>query len=62
MLRYAERMCSGHSLAAREELEGKRVLLIDDVCTTGATLDSCAIALNKTGVGSVWGLTLAREV
>jgi len=44
------------------ELEGRKVLLIDDVCTTGATLDSCAIALNKVGVGSVWGLTLSREV
>ena len=43
-------------------LEGENVLLIDDVCTTGATLDSCAIALSRAGVGSVWGLTLAREV
>jgi ComF family protein len=44
------------------KLEGKQLLLIDDVCTTGATLDSCAIALNRAGAGSVWGLTLAREV
>jgi ComF family protein len=45
-----------------EKLKGKPVLLIDDVCTTGATLDSCAIALNKAGASSVWGLVLAREV
>ena len=45
-----------------EELKGKQVLLIDDVCTTGATLDSCAIALNRAGASSVWGLALAREV
>jgi len=44
------------------KLEGKEVLLIDDVCTTGATLDSCAVALKKAGAGSVWGLILAREV
>lgn len=44
------------------ELQGKRILLIDDICTTGATLDSCAIALKRAGVSSVWGLTLAREV
>lgn len=45
-----------------EKLLGKRVLLIDDVCTTGATLDSCAIALNRANVGLVYGLTLAREI
>ena len=44
------------------QLRGEKVLLIDDVCTTGATLDSCAVALKKAGAGSVWGLTLAREV
>jgi ComF family protein len=44
------------------QLQGEKVLLIDDVCTTGATLDSCAVALKKAGAGSVWGLTLAREV
>jgi len=45
-----------------EKLKGKQVLIIDDVCTTGATLDSCAIALSRAGVSSVWGLALAREV
>ena len=43
-------------------LEGKQVLLIDDVCTTGATLDACATALKAAGAGSVWGLTVAREM
>lgn len=44
-----------------EKLRGRRVLLIDDVCTTGATLNSCAVALKKGGAVSVWGLVLARE-
>ncbi|MBI4302201.1 MAG: ComF family protein [Chloroflexi bacterium] len=43
-------------------LEGKAVLLIDDVCTTGATLEACALALKEAGATSVWGLTLAREL
>ncbi len=43
-------------------LEGKQVLLIDDVCTTGATLDACATALKTAGASSVWGLTVARDI
>ena len=43
-------------------LRGKKVLLIDDVCTTGATLDACAQALKQAGVCAVYGLTLARAV
>jgi ComF family protein len=41
-------------------LTGQRVLLIDDVCTTGSTLQACADALKQSGVVAVWGLTLAR--
>lgn len=53
---------AGAFLCRHQELFGKQVLLIDDVCTTGATLDSCAIALRSARVVSAWGLTVAREV
>ncbi len=43
-------------------LKGKPVLLIDDVSTSGATLDACATALKQAGAISVWGLVLAREI
>jgi ComF family protein len=43
-------------------LQGKRVLLIDDVATSGATLDTCAATLKANGVASVWGLVSAREI
>ena len=45
---------------AAERVAGKRLLLIDDVCTTGATMDECSIALKQRGEKSVWGLALAR--
>jgi len=42
------------------DLRGQRVLLIDDVFTTGATATACALALKKAGAGTVSLLTLAR--
>lgn len=43
-------------------LRDKQVLLIDDVSTSGATLDACAAALKAAGVASAWGLVMAREI
>lgn len=47
---------------ARRHLEGKSVVLIDDVLTTGATLTACTRALLKAGARDVDILVLARVV
>ena len=44
------------------QVDNLRVLLVDDVMTTGATLDSCAKTLREAGARSVAGLTVARAV
>jgi ComF family protein len=41
-------------------LAGRHVLLTDDVCTTGSTLEACTAALHEGGADSVQALTLAR--
>jgi ComF family protein len=43
-------------------LRGRRVILIDDVATSGATLDACAAALKAAGAAAVWGLVVARDI
>ena len=42
------------------DLAGKRVVLVDDVVTTGATMGQCAACLRGAGAASVVGLTLAQ--
>lgn len=43
-----------------DRIKGARILLIDDVLTTGATVRECAKTLKKQGAGSVAVATLAR--
>ena len=43
-------------------VHGKRVLLIDDVATSGATMNACASVLKTAGAVAVCGLALAREI
>jgi competence protein ComFC len=53
---------AGAFVCRDHRLQNKQVLLIDDVSTSGATLDAGATALKATGATSVWGLVLAREI
>ena len=44
-----------------EDLRGKKIFLVDDVYTTGSTMDECARVLKEAGVKRVWGIAIARE-
>ena len=43
------------------DVRGRRVLLVDDVVTTGSTMAACAAPLKAAGASKVWGLAFARQ-
>ena len=49
-----------YAVKAGVEVDHQRVVLVDDVTTTGATLSECAACLRMAGATQVIGLTLAR--
>jgi len=52
---------AGAFLAQRSVVFNKSILLVDDVITTGATMNACAQALRDSGARKVYGVTLARS-
>ncbi len=46
----------------REKVKNRTILLIDDVYTTGATVENCAIALKRAGAAKVYVLTIFRVI
>ncbi len=50
------------SVIDKAAVKGQRLLLIDDICTTGATLGECARVLRRAGAASVRALVLARDL
>lgn len=47
--------------AVIEKIRGKKILLIDDIATTGATLLECGKLLKKSGAKEVFGAVIARQ-
>lgn len=48
------------SVLAAQVLAGSTYVLVDDVVTSGATLEVCAAALKDSGAGEVWAVTLLK--
>lgn len=62
-LNRAERLNNLHNafdMKTGEDIKNKRILLVDDVLTTGSTMEECARVLKQYGVTEVVGFTIAR--
>ncbi|MGN1422861.1 MAG: ComF family protein [Oscillospiraceae bacterium] len=57
-----ENASGAFELSDENIIRGKKILLIDDICTTGATLSACAELLRKAGAAQVGGAVFAKTV
>ncbi len=53
--------CFGFNEELKTVIKGKNILLVDDVCTTCATMDECSKVLREAGAEKVYGLAFARD-
>ena len=44
----------------KNKIKGQKILLVDDVYTTGSTMEECAFILKSAGAKEVWGVVVAR--
>jgi len=54
-------IAAAYEVEDRELIEGRRILLIDDIVTTGATLSECAGTLREAGAAEVLCAAVARS-
>jgi len=56
-----ENVKNAFSIKNTTEIAGKKIFLVDDVYTTGATMEECASILKGAGAKQIWGIAIARE-
>jgi ComF family protein len=57
-----ENLRGAFAVAQPEAVQGREVLVVDDVYTTGATVSECARVLRRAGATKVWVATVARTL
>jgi competence protein ComFC len=56
-----ENLANAFAVKNPAEIKGKKIFLVDDVYTTGSTMEECAKVLCTSGAKQVWGIAIARE-
>ena len=56
----AENLLNAFKVESCKEIKGKTILVVDDIITTGATLDEIARVLKNKGAKAVYGLTFCH--
>lgn len=58
--RRRENVQGAFEVTRRAKVAGECIILVDDVFTTGATMEECALELRRAGAAAVFGLTITR--